>query len=156
MEGTDAAAAVVVEEGGGKKTLVAYVVSRGKAVTSEAARAYVAERLPKYMVPQVVMHLEELPRLPNGKLDRKQLPGPEVSRHNERSEHPAPHSGTMVSSDTRSLAHRLAGLSKDERHAALLSIIREEVARRLRFRDAEQVPPHHPLEALGLDSLDAV
>jgi amino acid adenylation domain-containing protein len=138
MEGVDGAAAAVVDGGGGKKMLVGYVVSPGKVVTSEAARAYVAERLPKYMVPQVVMHLEQLPRLPNGKLDRKQLPEPEVSRHNERRE------------------HRLAGLSKDERHAALLSIVRDEVARVLRFRDAEQVPPHHPLEDLGLDSLDAV
>lgn len=144
MEGVDGAAAAVVDGGGGNKMLVGYVVSRGKAVTSEAARAYVAERLPKYMVPQVVMRLEELPRLPNGKLDREQLPGPEVSRHHERSEHPAPHSST------------LAGLSRDERHAALLSIIRDEVARVLRFRDAEQVPPHHPLEALGLDSLGEV
>ena len=141
MEGVDGAAAAVVDGGGGKKMLVGYVVSRGKAVTSEAARAYVAERLPKYMVPQAVMHLEELPRLPNGKLDRKQLPGPEVSRHPERG---------------GSLAHRLAGLSKDERHAALLSMIRAEAARVLRLRDAEQVPPHHPLEALGLDSLEAV
>jgi amino acid adenylation domain-containing protein len=144
MEGVDGAAAAVVDGGGGKKMLVGYVVSRGKAVTSEEARAYVAERLPKYMVPQVVMHLEALPRLPNGKLDRKQLPEPEVSRH------------PMLSSDTGSLAHRLAGLSKDERHAALLSVIREEVAQVLRFHDAEQVPLHHPLEALGLDSLDEV
>ncbi|HEX8704041.1 MAG TPA: amino acid adenylation domain-containing protein [Myxococcaceae bacterium] len=140
MEGVDGAAAAVVDGGGGKKLLVGYVVSRGKAVTSEAARTYVAERLPKYMVPQIVMHLEALPRLPNGKLDRKQLPVPEVSRHPERVEHPTP----------------LAGLAQDERHAALLSMIRHEVARVLRFRDAEQVPPHHPLEALGLDSLDAV
>jgi 7-keto-8-aminopelargonate synthetase-like enzyme/acyl carrier protein len=156
MEGVGAAAAMVVEENGGKKMLVAYVVSRGKAVTSEAARAYVAQRVPKYMVPQIVMHLGELPRLPNGKLDRQQLPRPEVNRPAERWEHRAPDFNATVASDIGSLAHRLAGLSKNERHATLLSIIRDEVARVLRFRDAEQVPPHHPLEALGLDSLDAV
>ncbi len=142
MEGVDSAAAAVVDGGGGKKLLVGYVVSRGKAVTSEAARAYVAQRLPKYMVPQVVMHLEQLPRLPNGKLDRKQLP--------------APHPGASASSGTGGLAHRLADLATDERHAALLSMIREEAARVLRLGDAGQVPPHHPLEALGLDSLEAV
>jgi amino acid adenylation domain-containing protein len=156
MEGVDGAAAAVVDGGGGKKTLVGYVVNRNEAVTSEAARAYVAERLPRYMVPQVVMHLEELPLLPNGKLDRKQLPKPEVSRHHERCESLAPHSGTNVSSDAGGLAHHLAGLSKDERHAALLSVIRGEIARFLRLRDPEQVPPHHALEALGLDSLDSV
>ena len=156
MQGVDGAAAAVVDGGGGQKILVAYVVSRDEAVTSEAARAYLAERLPKYMLPQVVMHLEELPRLPNGKLDRQQLPKPEVSRHQDGCEYLAPHSGAGVTSDAGGLVHRLAGLSKDERHAALLSVIRGEIASILRFRDAEQVPPDHPLDGLGVDSLTAV
>ncbi len=140
MAGVDGAAAAVVDGGGGQKMLVAYVVSRDEAVTHEAARAYLAERLPKYMVPQVVMHLEELPRLPNGKLDRKQLPNLEVSRDQARHEDLAP----------------LAGLSKDGRHAALLSIIRGEIASLLRFRDPDQVPPDQSLDDLGVDSLTAV
>jgi amino acid adenylation domain-containing protein len=143
MEGVDGAAAAVVDGGGGQKMLVVYVVSRDEAVTSEAARAYLAERLPKYMLPQAVMHLEELPRLPNGKLDRKQLPKPEVSRDPDRR-------------DAGDLMHRLAGLSKDERHAALLSILRGEIASLLRFRDPAQVPPDHSFGDLGLDSLTAV
>src|SRR5688500_3408531 len=84
-----------------------------------------------------MMHLEDLPRLPNGKLDRKQLPKPEASRDHDRREYLAPHSGT------------------DERHAGLLSIIRGEIASLLRFRDPEQVPPDHSLDDLGLDSLTA-
>lgn len=145
MQGVDGAAAAVVDGGGGQKILVAYVVSRDEAVTSEVARAYLAERLPKYMLPHVVMHLEELPRLPNGKLDRKQLPRPL-----------APHSGADVTSDAGGLVHRLAGLSKDERHASLLSIIRGEIASLLPFRDPEQVSPDHSLDDLGLDSLTAL
>ncbi|HSP78798.1 MAG TPA: aminotransferase class I/II-fold pyridoxal phosphate-dependent enzyme [Myxococcaceae bacterium] len=156
MEGVDGAAAAVVDGEGGKKTLVGYVVSQHEAVTSEAARAHVAERLPKYLVPQVVMHLQELPVLPNGKLDRKQLPRPEVSRHLEACEHLAPHSGTRVSNAAGGLAHRLAGLSRDERYAALLSMIRGEIARVLGLGHPEQVPPHHSFETLGLDSLEAV
>jgi amino acid adenylation domain-containing protein len=156
MPGVDGAAAAVVDGGGGQKMLVVYVVSRDEAVTSEAARAYLAERLPKYMLPQVVMHLEELPRLPNGKLDRKQLPQPEVSRGRDEREDLAPHSGAGVTSDAGGLVHRLAGLSKDERHGALLSIIRGEIASLLRFRDREQVPPDHSLDDLGLDSLTAL
>jgi len=144
MAGVDGAAAAVVNAGGGRKMLVGYVVSRDEAVTREAARAYLAERLPRYMVPQVVMRLEELPRLPNGKLDRKQLPTPEVGRDP---------SGAGGAGD---LMHRLAGLSKDERHAALLSTIRGEIASILRFRDPEQVPPDHSLDELGLDSLSAL
>ncbi|WP_189112050.1 amino acid adenylation domain-containing protein, partial [Streptomyces camponoticapitis] len=37
-------------------------------------RAYLAERLPEYMVPLHVMILDTLPQLPNGKIDRKTLP----------------------------------------------------------------------------------
>ncbi|WP_208543140.1 amino acid adenylation domain-containing protein [Marilutibacter alkalisoli] len=161
MEGVDAAAAAAVDGAGGKKMLVGYVVSRDRAVTGEAARAHVADRLPRHMVPQVVMHVEELPRLPNGKLDRKQLPPPEIGRRHEDDGHHDFHSVTVASSAAASstaggLAHRLAGLSKHDRHAALLSIVRAEVAQILRFHDQEQILPHHALEALGLDSLDAV
>jgi len=156
MEGVDGAAAAVVDRGGDRKMLVGYVVSRDEAVTREAARAYLAERLPKYMVPQVVMHLEELPRLPNGKLDRKQLPQPEVGGHPDRLEELAPRSGAGVAGDAGGLAHRLAGLSKDERHASLLSTVRGEIASILRLRDPEQVPPDHSLDDLGLDSLSAM
>jgi amino acid adenylation domain-containing protein len=156
MEGVDGAAAAVMDGSGGQKMLVVYVVSRDEAVTSEAARAYLAERLPKYMLPHVVMHLEELPRLPSGKLDRKQLPKPEVSRGHDRRECLAPHTGADVTSDAGGLVHRLAGLSKDERHATLLSFIRGEIASLLSFRDPEHVPPDHSLDNLGLDSLTAL
>lgn len=146
MQGVDGAAAAVEDGGGGQKLLVVYVVSRDEAVTSEAARAYLAERLPKYMLPHVVMHLEELPRLPNGKLDRKQLPKPDLT----------PHSGADVTGDAGGLLHRLAGLSRDERRAALLSIIRGEIASLLSFRDPERVPADRSLDELGLDSLTTV
>lgn len=145
MADVDGAAAAVVDEGGGRKMLVAYVVSRDEAVTSEAARAYLAQRLPRYMVPQVVMHLEELPRLPNGKLDRKRLARPF-----------APHCAPELAGDSASRIRRLVHLADDERHAALLSIVRGEIASLLRFRDSQEVPPGDSLDDLGLDSLTAL
>ncbi len=154
MHGVDSAAAAVVDRGGDKPMLVGYVVSRDGTATSEASRAYVAERLPGYMVPQLVMQLADMPRLPNGKLDRKRLPVPDPGLLDGADQAPPAHADARVSDDAGA-AHRLTGLSTHDRHAALLSIVTGEIARFLRVRDPGQIPPHQALETLGIDSLDA-
>ena len=50
-------------------------------LTADELRRYVQENLPEYYWPAAFMVLEELPRLPNGKIDRQALPEPE-SDHN--------------------------------------------------------------------------
>jgi amino acid adenylation domain-containing protein len=81
------------EDQPGDVRLVAYCVPRngqdlgdGKAVTSG-----LASRLPDYMLPQHIVSLPALPRLPNGKVDRAALPRPNhaasrtaVARTNKR------------------------------------------------------------------------
>ncbi|MCP4658569.1 MAG: amino acid adenylation domain-containing protein [bacterium] len=52
--------------------LVAYVVTRS-APSHDALGEYLEARLPRYMVPAVFVEIEELPLLPNGKLDRGEL-----------------------------------------------------------------------------------
>jgi natural product biosynthesis luciferase-like monooxygenase protein len=62
---------------GGDPLLVAYLVSRNGSPPSAATlRGYAEERLPEYMVPAIFEVIDEMPRTPNGKLDRKALPAP--------------------------------------------------------------------------------
>ena len=156
MSGVDAAAAAVADVGGDRTMLVGYVVSSDQDVTSETSRAHVAKQLPRYMVPQIVIRLADMPRLPNGKLDRKRLPSPQAGRDFATFQPSDPGAAGVASGNTEALAQDLAGLGRDERRAALLSLIQSEIARFLRLGDPAQVRPHQALEALGLDSLDLV
>ena len=73
------AQALVVPWGtGGDRYLAGYLVpGEGTALDTAAVRAHVAERLPEYMVPSVLVTLDALPATANGKTDRAALPEPE-------------------------------------------------------------------------------
>src|SRR5262249_37280127 len=47
-------------------------------------RDYLKERLAEYMVPAVLVLLEKVPLTPNGKVDRRALPDPDVNTSEER------------------------------------------------------------------------
>ena len=58
--------------------LCAYYTATGS-VNSGFIRDTLRKELPGYMVPQYFMQLEKLPYTPNGKVDRKKLPEPELT-----------------------------------------------------------------------------
>ena len=62
------------------RRLLAYVVADEALVDPAGSiRAFLAERLPSYLVPSVVVPLAQLPRTPNGKVDRRALPSAPVA-----------------------------------------------------------------------------
>ncbi|MFI1258751.1 amino acid adenylation domain-containing protein [Streptomyces netropsis] len=72
-------AVVIREEKPGEPALVAYVVPEAGAQAGQAElRRHVAASLPSYMVPSAFVRLDALPVTPNGKLDRKALPAPDL------------------------------------------------------------------------------
>jgi pristinamycin I synthase-3/4 len=68
------AAAVVPHPLGGGVQLVAYAA--GVAVDVDALRRSLQLALPASIVPGSIVALEQMPRLPNGKIDRRRLPAP--------------------------------------------------------------------------------
>ena len=65
----------------GDARLVAYLAAAGEGVEPSVPelRRHLAASLPDYMVPSRFVVLDELPRTPNGKVDRRALPDPEAA-----------------------------------------------------------------------------
>ncbi len=71
------------EDAPGDKRLAAYVtpiaeIADGALLAAGELRAFLAERLPQYMVPSSFTVMAALPALPSGKVDRSALPAPEA------------------------------------------------------------------------------
>ncbi|WJS00913.1 non-ribosomal peptide synthetase [Roseibium aggregatum] len=75
----------------GASRLVAYVIGQEQSDPSaEELQRYCADRLPDYMVPAQIDLLPYLPRLPNGKIDRKALPAPSRPQRAEETRRQSP------------------------------------------------------------------
>ncbi|WP_406383459.1 amino acid adenylation domain-containing protein [Streptomyces sp. NBC_01618] len=74
------AVVVVREDEPGDKRIVGYVLAAGtQRPEPEALRAHIGAVLPEFMVPSAIAVLDEFPLTPNGKVDRKALPVPELA-----------------------------------------------------------------------------
>ncbi len=68
-------AVVTTEEASGELALAAYFVSTPGAIDPEAeVWRFLRDGIPDYMVPAHLVRLEQMPQLPNGKIDRRSLP----------------------------------------------------------------------------------
>ena len=66
----DAAALTAPDGEGGQRLHAAVVLKAGVAVTASALQRHCLERVPRYMVPETIQLLPELPRTSTGKVDR--------------------------------------------------------------------------------------
>ena len=78
----------------GDKRLVAYLVCDEPKPSVQALREKLSAQLPDYMVPSAFVFLEAMPLTPNGKIDRRALPKPELDRSMAQAEYVAPRDET--------------------------------------------------------------
>ncbi|MBD2137716.1 amino acid adenylation domain-containing protein [Anabaena sp. FACHB-1237] len=79
----------------GNQNLVAYLLVKNDFELQEL-RSYLKSKLPDYMIPNAFVVLESFPLTPNGKVDRKALPEPELNRENLQSSYQAPRTASEV------------------------------------------------------------
>ena len=81
IEGVRQAAAEVRKVMGNEHLVLYYTVVEGSNIDDESLRAALAaSSLAEYMVPDTYMRLDTMPMTPNGKINRKTLPMPELKR----------------------------------------------------------------------------
>ncbi|MEM1170262.1 MAG: amino acid adenylation domain-containing protein [Cyanobacteria bacterium P01_H01_bin.35] len=72
------AVVIVREDIPGDKRLAAYIVAKEEVASSDL-RGFLKSTVPDYMVPSAFVFLDAIPLTPNGKIDRRALPVPDVS-----------------------------------------------------------------------------
>ena len=77
------AVVLLLEDNRKQKVLCGYYTSEEDLEVSEI-RGYLERELPQYMIPSLFVELEELPLTANGKVNRKALPKPDISKLSEK------------------------------------------------------------------------
>jgi non-ribosomal peptide synthetase-like protein len=79
LEQVSAAAVALKKDANQQEQLIGYVTLKANATFDEhRSRIRLGKVLPPYMVPLVIVLMDKMPRLPSGKINRKELPVPEV------------------------------------------------------------------------------
>ena len=149
--------AMVREDIAGDARLVAYVVPRdpASAPATGELREHLKQGLPAYMVPQHIVLLPALPLLPNGKIDRKQLPSPLTERATSAVRRlPVTASQKLVAQAMEKVLH-LPGLALDDDFFALggHSLVAGQLAARLREQTGLDLQMRTVFDAPTIDGL---
>jgi amino acid adenylation domain-containing protein/thioester reductase-like protein len=77
------AAVIVREDHPGNKVLVGYFVPQTETPSGSELRSFLQQKLADYMVPATFVMLEDIPLTPNGKVNRRALPEPNLDLDRE-------------------------------------------------------------------------
>jgi amino acid adenylation domain-containing protein len=110
--------AVVAEKEGENqdKYLCAYIVSHpggtftGGAAMAKELRAHLSRMLPHYMVPTYFVQLQRIPITPNGKVDRKALPEPDIRDTKQKNIPPR----SLIEQKLVQIWSKVLGIGKDK------------------------------------------
>ena len=83
--------AAAVRKTGSTEYLAGYYTAK-EDIAADQLKAFLQEKLPEYMVPNVMMRLDEMPMTSNGKVNRKALPEPDMQEL--KAEYIPPETGT--------------------------------------------------------------
>ena len=82
-------AVTIIDQSGSAPQLVAYYQVT-KSISLTGLRDVLSKGLPDYMVPSIFVELAEFPRLPNGKVDQRALPAPDLTVAADKPEYAEP------------------------------------------------------------------
>ena len=117
------AAAKIVDFGGEKQISLYYEPVEGKTVDADQVRRYVEQSsLADYMHPDYYTQMDRMPRLPNGKVNRKSLPMPEI-RTEETIAPSTPTEQQLFDLTARVLHHQRFGVTTNLISAGLSSLM---------------------------------
>lgn len=92
------------EDPTGSRYLCAYLVTR-RPLDQRALREVLAPHLPEVSIPTAMVILEQLPRTISGKIDRRALPAPELSRRREATVAPRNETEELIASFWSEVLH---------------------------------------------------
>ncbi len=118
--GVAEAAVVSREQKDRELGIMAYVRGAdGRGIDVAALRKFMRDKLPEYMIPADFVALEQFPRTPNGKLDRKAFPDPPTIGSGDRSKTTA---GTATESELLAIWTRVLGKTSIAIHDSFFDV----------------------------------
>ena len=88
IDGISQAVVVVRKNNEGRQLICAFYT--GREVDAKDIRSYIGKKLPKYMLPHICTHLDEMPLTSSGKINRKALPEIDLANIANDTEYVAP------------------------------------------------------------------